>query len=54
MNIVKIYKEEETFPTFTIESENEIDSKNYVSFLGKCKEETYLNGELIYTKYHTK
>lgn len=52
MNIVKIYKEEDTIPTFTIKSENTIDSNQYV-ILWDCKEEIYIDEELIETKYHT-
>lgn len=52
MNIVKIYKEKDTIPTFIIESENVIDSSQYV-ILWDCKEEIYIGEELIDTKYHT-
>jgi hypothetical protein len=52
MNIVKIYRENDTIPTFTIESENVIDSSQYV-ILWDCKEEIYINEKLIETKYHT-
>jgi len=52
MNIVKIYKGEDEIPTFIIESENIIDSSNYV-ILWDCKEEIYIDEELIDTKYHT-
>jgi hypothetical protein len=52
MNIVKIYRENDTIPTFTIKSENVIDSSQYV-ILWDCKEEIYINEELIDTKYHT-
>ena len=52
MNIVKIYKEEDTIPTFIIESENVIDTTQYV-ILWNCKEEIYIDEELIDTKYHT-
>jgi len=52
MNIVKIYKEEDTIPTITIESETTIDSSQYV-ILWACKEEIYIDEELIETKYHT-
>lgn len=53
MNIVKIYRENDTIPTFTIESENVIDSSQYV-ILWDCKEEIYINEKLIETKYHKK
>lgn len=49
---IKIYKEEEDYPTFTIESDTEIDSSQYV-ILWDCKEEIYLDEELINTIYHT-
>jgi hypothetical protein len=52
MNIVKIYRENDTIPTFTIESENVIDSSQYV-ILWDCKEEIYINEKLIDTKYYT-
>jgi hypothetical protein len=52
MNIVKIYRENDTIPTFTIKSENAIDSSQYI-ILWDCKEEIYINEELIDTKYHT-
>jgi hypothetical protein len=53
MNIVKIYKDKDTIPTFTIESENIIDSSEFV-ILWDCKEEIYIDEKLIDTKYHTK
>lgn len=49
---IKIYKEEEDYPTFTIESDTVIDSSQYV-ILWDCKEEIYLDEELIDTIYHT-
>ena len=52
MNIVKIYKGEDTIPTFIIESEDIINSGEYV-ILWDCKEEIYLDEELIETIYHT-
>jgi hypothetical protein len=52
MNIVKIYKGEDTEPTFIIESTEVIDSSKYV-ILWDCKEEIYLDEELIDTIYHT-
>ena len=52
MNIVKIYKGEDTIQTFTIKSENTIDSSQYI-ILWDCKEEIYIDEELIETKYHT-
>lgn len=52
MNIVKIYKLEEDIPTFIIESQNIIDSSAYTN-LWDCKEEIYLDEELIDTIYHT-
>ena len=52
MNIVKIYKAEDTIETFTIKSENTIDSSEYV-VLWDCKEEIYIDEELIDTIYHT-
>ena len=53
MNIVKIYKGEDTIPTFIIESQDIIDSTNYISWLGECKEEIYIDDQLIDTIYHT-
>ena len=52
MNIVKIYKGEDTEPTFIIESIEGIDSSQYV-ILWNCKEEIYIDEELIETIYHT-
>jgi len=53
MNTVKIYiTGNENIPAFTIESENTIDSSQYV-ILWDCKEEIYIDEELIETKYHT-
>ncbi len=52
MNIVKIYKGEDTIPTFIIEAEDIIDSSIYVD-LWDCKEEIYIDEELINTIYHT-
>ena len=52
MNIVKIYKGEDTIPTFIIESTEVIDSTSYTN-LWDCKEEIYLDEELIDTIYHT-
>ena len=52
MNIVKIYKAEDTIPTFIIEGENVIDTTQHV-ILWDCKEEIYIDEELIDTKYHT-
>ena len=52
MNIVKIYKNDDMIPNFTLESENVIDTTNYVS-LWDCKEEIYIDEKLIDTKYHT-
>ena len=52
MNTVKIYKGDDTIETFTIKSENTIDSNQYV-ILWDCKEEIYIDEELIETKYHT-
>lgn len=52
MNIVKIYKEDDMISSFTIESENVIDTSQYV-ILWNCKEEIYIDEELIETKYHT-
>lgn len=52
MNIVKIYKGEDTIPTFIIEGVDIIDSSQYVS-LWDCKEEIYIDEELIDTIYHT-
>ena len=51
MNIVKIYKEEDTIPTITIESETTIDSSKWLFDI--CKEEIYIGEELIDTIYHT-
>ena len=53
MNIVKIYKEEDTIPTFIIESQDEINSTQYVS-LWTCKEEIYVDEVLVQTIHHTK
>lgn len=53
MNVVKIYKDKDIIPTFTIESENIIDSSQYI-ILGDCKEEIYIDEELIDTKFYTK
>jgi hypothetical protein len=52
MNIVKIYKEQETNPTFIIESEDIINSTAYTN-LWNCKEEIYIDKELIETIIHT-
>ena len=52
MNIVKIYKEENIIPDFIIESEDIIDSSQYVN-LWNCKEEIYIDEDLIDTIYHT-
>jgi hypothetical protein len=51
-HVIKIYKEEEAYPTFTIESDTEIDSSIYLNEWD-CKEEIYLDEELIDTIYHT-
>ena len=54
MNIVKIYKGEDTEPTFVIGPTNLIiDSTQYVEWIGDCKEEIYLDEELIETIIHT-
>lgn len=54
MNIVKIYKGEDTIPTFIIgPTDFIIDSASYVDWIGNCKEEIYLDEELIDTIYHT-
>ena len=52
MNIVKIYKGEDTIPTFIIKSNTLIDSTIYLN-QWDCKEEIYLDEELIETIYHT-
>ncbi len=52
MNIVKIYKGEDTEPTFTIKSEDAIDSSQLVN-LWICKEEIYIDEVLIQTIHHT-
>ena len=52
MNIVKIYKGENIIPDFIIESEDIIDSSQYVN-LWNCKEEIYIDEDLIDTIYHT-
>jgi len=52
MNIVKIYKGEDTIPTFIIESTQIINATKWTS-LWTCKEEIYLDEELIDTIYHT-
>lgn len=51
MNKVKIYKENDTIPTITIESETIIDSSKWLFDI--CKEEIYINDKLIDTKNHT-
>jgi len=48
---IKIYKEEEESPTFTIESDTVIDSNIYLFDI--CKEEVYVDEELIETIFHT-
>jgi len=53
MNIVKIYKGDDEIPTFIIESQDTINSTQYVS-LWDCKEEIYEDDVLIYTIHHTK
>ena len=54
MNIVKIYKGEDTIPTFIIgPTDLIINSTNYINWLGECKEEIYIDEELIDTIYHT-
>lgn len=53
MNVVKIYKGEDTIPTFIIESTNVINSTQYVN-LWTCKEEIYIDNELIDTIHHIK
>lgn len=53
MNIVKIYKGEDTIPTFIIESDNEINATKWTS-LWTCKEEIYIDNELIDTIHHIK
>jgi hypothetical protein len=53
MNIVKIYIEDEMIESFTIESEKPIDSSKYVK-MWNCKEEIYIDDQLIDTKYHSK
>jgi hypothetical protein len=50
MNIVKIYKENDDTPTITIKSENVINSPVYL--FKNCKEEIYIDEELINTIYH--
>ena len=52
MNIVKIYKMEEDIPTYEIGSEEPINSEYYTSKFS-CKEEIYLDENLIDTIYHT-
>ena len=51
MNIVLIYKDEDEIPTITIESETTIDSSSYL--FETCKEEIYIDEQLIDTIYHT-
>jgi hypothetical protein len=51
MNIVKIYKGEEDIPTITIGSIDAIDSSKWLFNI--CKEEIYIDEELIDTIYHT-
>lgn len=54
MNIVKIYiTDNDLVKCFTIESENVIDSSQYV-ILWDCKEEIYIDEKLIDTKNHKK
>ena len=53
MNIVKIYKGENTIPTFVIESQDIIDSSKCV-ILWDCKEEIYIDETLVQTIHHTK
>lgn len=53
MNVVKIYKGQEQTPTFIIESETVINSTQYVN-LWTCKEEIYIDNELIDTIHHIK
>jgi hypothetical protein len=53
MNIVKIYKEKDGTPTFTIEAEDIIDSLIYTK-LWDCKEEIYIDEELIDVIYYKK
>lgn len=52
MNIVKIYKGEDEIPTFIIESDTQINSAQYVN-IWNCKEEIYIDEDLIDTIYHT-
>lgn len=52
MNIVKIYKGEDEIPTFIIESDTQINTTQYVN-LWDCKEEIYIDENLIDTIYHT-
>lgn len=52
MNIVKIYKEQEEYPRFIIESTEVINSEKFTS-IWNCKEEIYLDDKLKETIYHT-
>jgi hypothetical protein len=52
MNIVKIYKTGEEIPTYEIGSIETIDSSKYTNEFD-CKEEIYIDDELIDTIYHT-
>lgn len=54
MNIIKIYKEQDEFPTYVIESVEVFDPIIYIELFDSCKEEIYIDEELIETKYHTK
>jgi hypothetical protein len=51
-HVIKIYKEEEESPTFIIKSDTVIDSTIYLNEWD-CKEEIYIDEELIDTIYHT-
>ena len=52
MNIVKIYRGEEQSPIFIIESTQIINASKWTS-LWTCKEEIYIDENLIDTIYHT-
>jgi hypothetical protein len=51
-NTIKIYKLENEYPTFILESDTEINDNKWTSFWS-CKEEIYIDETLIDTIYHT-
>jgi hypothetical protein len=54
MNIVKIYNADDETPSFIITKDSTIDSTSYINLFDVCKEEIYIDEELINTKYHKK